>query len=96
MRAMTLHAGQWSVDACRIVWTQCWWPRVRVRALRTPKRITTITETLGLEIPCDRHSKFAPPFVPKGLRRLLDFDQRVLALLVHSFDTRFAAVSAFR
>lgn len=63
-------------------------PEGNARNGTTPKRITTDTGTLDLAIPRDRHSTFAPQFVPKGVRRLPGFDETVLALYARGLTTR--------
>jgi len=54
----------------------------------TPKRITTDTGTVDLDIPRDRRGSFAPQFVPKGVRRLPGFDESVLPLYARGLSTR--------
>lgn len=54
----------------------------------TPKRITTDTGVVDLEIPRDRAGSFAPQFVPKGVRRLPGFDETVLHLYARGLSTR--------
>lgn len=46
----------------------------------TPKRLLTDEGVLALDIPRDRASSFEPQFVPKHVRRLPGFDQKVLSL----------------
>ncbi|HWE44213.1 MAG TPA: IS256 family transposase [Gemmatimonadaceae bacterium] len=54
----------------------------------TPKTLLTESGALPLEIPRDRESSFAPLFVPKGVRRLPGFDQKVLSLYARGLTVR--------
>lgn len=54
----------------------------------TPKTLVTESGALPLEIPRDRESSFAPLFVPKGVRRLPGFDQKVLSLYARGLTVR--------
>jgi putative transposase len=54
----------------------------------TPKTVVTDTGTLPLAIPRDRASSFAPQLVPKGVRRLPGFDQKVLSLYARGLTVR--------
>jgi transposase-like protein len=54
----------------------------------TPKTVLTDTGPLALDIPRDRASTFAPQLVPKGVRRLPGFDQKVLSLYARGLSTR--------
>ena len=54
----------------------------------TPKTVLTDEGALALEIPRDRASTFAPQLVPKGVRRLPGFDQKVLSLYARGLTTR--------
>ena len=54
----------------------------------TPKTVLTDEGALPLEIPRDRASSFAPLLVPKGVRRLPGFDQKVLSLYARGLTTR--------
>ena len=54
----------------------------------TPKTVLTDTGRLALDIPRDRASTFAPQLVPKGVRRLPGFDQKVLSLYARGLTTR--------
>lgn len=54
----------------------------------TPKTVLTDTGRLALDIPRDRASTFAPQLVPKGVRRLPGFDQKVLSLYARGLSTR--------
>lgn len=54
----------------------------------TPKTLLTESGALPLEIPRDRESSFAPRFVPKGVRRLPGFDQKVLSLYARGLTVR--------
>ncbi len=54
----------------------------------TPKRIKTDAGELPLEIPRDRANTFEPQLVPKGIRRLKGFDDKVLALYARGVSVR--------
>jgi putative transposase len=54
----------------------------------TPKTVLTDEGALPLEIPRDRDSTFTPQFVPKGVRRLPGFDQKVLSLYARGLTVR--------
>lgn len=54
----------------------------------TPKTVLTDEGALPLAIPRDRASTFAPQLVPKGVRRLPGFDQKVLSLYARGLTTR--------
>jgi putative transposase len=54
----------------------------------TPKTVLTDDGALPLAIPRDRASTFAPQLVPKGVRRLPGFDQKVLSLYARGLTTR--------
>lgn len=54
----------------------------------TPKTIRTDDGDLPLEIPRDRASTFEPQFVPKGIRRLKGFDDKVIALYARGVSVR--------
>ncbi len=54
----------------------------------TPKTVLTDEGTLPLAIPRDRASTFVPQLVPKGVRRLPGFDQKVLSLYARGLTTR--------
>lgn len=54
----------------------------------TPKTVLTESGALPLEIPRDRESSFVPAFVPKGVRRLPGFDQKVLSLYARGLTVR--------
>ena len=54
----------------------------------TPKTVLTDEGALALEIPRDRASTFTPQLVPKGVRRLPGFDQKVLSLYARGLTTR--------
>ena len=54
----------------------------------TPKTILTEEGALPLAIPRDRASTFTPQLVPKGVRRLPGFDQKVLSLYARGLTTR--------
>lgn len=54
----------------------------------TPKTVLTDEGPLSLAIPRDRASTFAPQLVPKGVRRLPGFDQKVLSLYARGLTVR--------
>jgi transposase-like protein len=54
----------------------------------TPKTVRTDTGNLPLEIPRDREGSFEPRLIPKGLRRLDGFDDKVLALYARGVSVR--------
>ena len=54
----------------------------------TPKTVLTESGALPLEIPRDRAGTFTPQLVPKGVRRLPGFDQKVLSLYARGLTTR--------
>lgn len=54
----------------------------------TPKTILTEEGRLPLDIPRDRESSYAPQFIPKGVRRLPGFDQKVLSLYSRGLTVR--------
>jgi putative transposase len=54
----------------------------------TPKTVLTESGALPLAIPRDRAGSFAPQLVPKGVRRLPGFDQKVLSLYARGLTVR--------
>ena len=54
----------------------------------TPKTVKTDTGKLPLDIPRDREGSFEPQLIPKGLRRLDGFDDKVLALYARGVSVR--------
>lgn len=54
----------------------------------TPKTVLTDSGALPLQIPRDRAGTFTPQLVPKGVRRLPGFDQKVLSLYARGLTTR--------
>jgi len=54
----------------------------------TPKTVLTDDDRLPLDIPRDRAGSFTPQLVPKGLRRLPGFDQKVLSLYARGLTVR--------
>ena len=54
----------------------------------TPKTVLTEEGALPLAIPRDRASTFTPLLVPKGVRRLPGFDQKVLSLYARGLTVR--------
>ena len=61
---------------------------INARNGTTPKTVVTDTGPLPLAIPRDRASSFAPQLVPKGVRRLPGFDQKVLSLYARGLTVR--------
>lgn len=54
----------------------------------SPKTVLTDAGTLPLAIPRDRHGTFEPQLVPKGLRRLRGFDEKVISLYARGLSVR--------
>ena len=54
----------------------------------TPKTVVTDDDTLTLAIPRDRDGTFEPQLVPKHVRRLPGFDQKVLSLYARGMTVR--------
>src|SRR5438093_13059359 len=54
----------------------------------TPKTVLTDDDRLPLDVPRDRAGSFTPQLVPKGLRRLPGFDQKVLSLYARGLTVR--------
>lgn len=54
----------------------------------SPKTVLTDEGALPLAIPRDRAGSFTPAFVPKGVRRLPGFDQKVLSLYARGLTVR--------
>jgi transposase-like protein len=54
----------------------------------TPKTVLTDEGALPLDIPRDRASTFTPRLVPKGVRRLPGFDQKLLSLYARGLTVR--------
>jgi transposase-like protein len=54
----------------------------------TPKTVLTDDGALPLDVPRDRTGSFAPQLVPKGVRRLPGFDQKVLSLYARGLTVR--------
>ena len=54
----------------------------------TPKTVLTDTGTLDLDVPRDREGSFEPKLVPKHVRRLPGFDDKVVALYARGLSTR--------
>ena len=55
---------------------------------RTKRRLLSARGPLDVSMPRDRASTFEPHFVPKYLRRLPDFDEKVLLLYSRGLSTR--------
>lgn len=54
----------------------------------TPKTVKTESGALAVDIPRDREGTFEPRLIPKGLRRLDGFDDKVLALYARGVSVR--------
>ncbi len=54
----------------------------------TEKNVKTDSGTLTVQIPRDRDGSFSPKILPKHLRRLTGFDEKVLALYARGMTTR--------
>ena len=54
----------------------------------TQKTVQTTTGPLDLEVPRDRNGSFDPVTVPKGTRRLTDFDDMIISLYAKGMTTR--------
>jgi len=54
----------------------------------TPKTLITEDGELPLEVPRDRAGSFEPQLVPKGMRRLEGFDDKVLSLYARGMTVR--------
>ena len=54
----------------------------------TPKTVLTDTGALDLDVPRDREGSFEPKLVPKHVRRLPGFDDKVIALYARGLSTR--------
>lgn len=54
----------------------------------TPKTVKTESGELPLEVPRDREGTFEPRLIPKGLRRLDGFDDKVIALYARGVSVR--------
>ena len=63
-------------------------PSRNARNGTTPKTVLTDAGALPLAIPRDRAGSFTPQFVPKGVRRLPGFDQKVLSLYARGLTVR--------
>lgn len=62
--------------------------RKNTRNGRTPRRLLSGRGTLDVSMPRDRAATFEPALVPKYLRRLPDFDEKVLLLYSRGMSTR--------
>lgn len=63
-------------------------PAQNTRNGTTPKTVLTEEGALPLAIPRDRAGSFTPALVPKGVRRLPGFDQKVLSLYARGLTVR--------
>lgn len=54
----------------------------------TSKQVIGESGEMQIEVPRDRNGEFAPQLVPKGQRRLPEFDQKVIALYARGMTTR--------
>ena len=62
--------------------------RKNTRNGRTPRKLLSGRGTLDVTMPRDRAATFEPQLVPKYLRRLPDFDEKVLLLYSRGLSTR--------
>ena len=62
--------------------------RKNTRNGRTPRKLLSGRGTLDVSMPRDRAATFEPRLVPKYLRRLPDFDEKVLLLYSRGLSTR--------
>jgi putative transposase len=62
--------------------------RKNTRNGRTPRKLLSGRGTLDVSMPRDRAATFEPQLVPKYLRRLPDFDEKVLLLYSRGLSTR--------
>ncbi len=62
--------------------------RKNTRNGRTKRRLLSARGPLDVTMPRDREATFEPEFVPKYLRRLPDFDEKVLLLYSRGLSTR--------
>jgi putative transposase len=53
-----------------------------------PKRVQTDIGSVDLDVPRDRKSSFEPGIVPKGVRRLQGFNDRIIALYARGMTVR--------
>lgn len=63
-------------------------PGANARNGTTPKTVLTDEGALPLAIPRDRAGSFTPQLVPKGVRRLPGFDEKVLSLYARGLTVR--------
>lgn len=54
----------------------------------TPKTVQTTAGPVPLDVPRDRDGSFEPVTVPKGTRRLTDFDDMIISLFAKGMTTR--------
>ena len=54
----------------------------------TEKTVKTESGPLTIQVPRDRDGSFSPKLIPKNLRRLTGFDEKVLALYARGMTTR--------
>ena len=55
---------------------------------KTKKTVKTSTEQIDISIPRDRNGSFEPQLIPKGVRRLPELDEKVIALYAQGSSTR--------
>jgi putative transposase len=55
---------------------------------KTAKKVITDTEELELEIPRDREGSFEPKLIPKHVRRLTGFDDKILSMYARGMSQR--------
>lgn len=63
-------------------------PRPNARNGYTEKTVKTDSGSLTVQVPRDRDGTFSPKVLPKNLRRLTGFDDKVLALYARGMTTR--------
>lgn len=55
---------------------------------KTKKTVQTATDQVEILVPRDRNSDFEPQLIPKGIRRLPELDEKVIALYAKGTSTR--------
>ena len=63
-------------------------PRANSRNGTTPKTVITDSGAVEIKVPRDREGSFEPLLIPKGQRRLEEFDEKVIALYARGLTTR--------
>lgn len=62
--------------------------RQNTRNGHTEKEVKTESETMTVRVPRDRDGSFTPRIIPKNVRRLDGFDQKLLSLYARGRTTR--------